>query len=118
MKLAEAFFSGITLPRGRITSGSSAVTGNGMASLIHHTAIHSARPHTRHAGALIPSGGATKNVIRKSPEPTTKPICRTAKGVCSAPAFRTTDLATVAGSCLRTQDVAFSLTVAPLIAER
>jgi len=96
-KLAEAFFSGIRFESGSTTRGSNAVTGSGIASVIHHAAIHSARPQTRHAGSLIPSGGATKNVSRKSATPSTSPICRTSAGVWSAGASGMGGLAGPAG---------------------
>ena len=55
-KLASAFFNDMIPVNGITTSVSNAGTGSGIASVIHKTPIHSARPQTLQACSVIPSG--------------------------------------------------------------
>jgi hypothetical protein len=57
-KGAAASFTGATPSNGNKTSGNNAVTGIGIASVIHKTAITPTTPAVRHAATLNPSGGS------------------------------------------------------------
>ena len=64
----------ITFPIGNSTRGSNEVTGIGIASVIHHVAIHRVEAKTKIAGISRFAGRKNNNVSRKRSGPNTNPI--------------------------------------------
>ena len=59
---------------GNKITGSNEVTGSGIASVIHHTAIHAVTAATIVACGLIPDGWRKKENVKKSSGPNQNPI--------------------------------------------